>query len=266
VTPSRTSQTVAVTRSEFARPHSASGDPEAQRRLCEGMRGGNIGRLLPSLAARTRFFDEQVIGEISAGTRQVVILGAGYDDRALRFRTTGVRFFELDHPATQADKAQRLTAMNAANGPVLAPADFSRDDVSGVLAACGHDPGQRSLFICEGLLVYLDQPTCLRLLTALRARAAAGSTLAASLAVHSDGLDSARVLDVANSRRPNSAAEPWVTILPAAAHLDLLTRAGWQPARSVDAAELGTGAEPGRSLLVTAHPAEDARNPAGPAA
>jgi len=37
-----------------------------------------------------------------------VILGAGYDDRALRFRSPGVRFFELDHPDTQADK--RLTA------------------------------------------------------------------------------------------------------------------------------------------------------------
>jgi methyltransferase (TIGR00027 family) len=265
VTPSRTSQAVAVTRLEFARPHSASGDPDAQRRLCEGMSRADIGSFRPSLAARTQFFDEQVVSEISAGTRQIVILGAGYDDRAMRFRTAGVRFFEIDHPATQADKARRLTAMNVANGPVLAPGDFSSDNVNGVLAACGHDAGQRSLFICEGLLVYLDQPTCLRLLAALRARAAAGSTLAASLSVHRDGLDSARVLQVANSRRRSSAAEPWVTILPAAAYVDLLGQAGWPLARSVDAAELGTGAEPGRSLLVTAHPAGGARGAGGPA-
>jgi methyltransferase (TIGR00027 family) len=176
----------------------------------------------------------------------------------VRKRSAGVRFFELDHPGTQADKARRLTSMNAADGPVLAAADFSRDGVAGVLQACGHDAGQPTLFICEGLLVYLDQATCVRLLAALRARAAAGSTLAASLAIHGDGLDSARVLEVANSRRLTSQAEPWLTILPAAAHLGLLGRAGWQAAESVDAAELGTGAEPGRSLLVTAYPADTA--------
>jgi methyltransferase (TIGR00027 family) len=255
VNPSRTSQVVAMTRAGFERPHSADGDPGAQRRLCEGMSRADISGQVASLAARTRFFDDQVLAAIGAGTRQVVILGAGYDDRALRFRTAGVRFFELDHPATQADKAQRLQSMNATHGPFLVPADFSRDDAGDILAAHGHDAHQPSLFTCEGLLVYLDQQACVRLLAALRARAAAGSTLAASLAIHPDGLDTARVLQVANSRRRAAGAEPWLTILPAAAHLDLLAQAGWQGAGPTDAAELGTGAEPGRSLLVTAHPA-----------
>jgi methyltransferase (TIGR00027 family) len=266
LTPSRTSQAVAVTRSGFSRPHSAGGDPDAQRRLCEGMSQAAISDQLASLAARTQFFDERVLEAIGAGTRQVVILGAGYDDRALRFRTPGVRFFELDHPATQADKTRRLAAMNVADGPVLAAADFSRDDVGGVLAAAGHQASQPSLFLAEGLLVYLDQPTCLRLLIAVRARAASGSTLAASLAIHRDGLDSARVLEVANSRRRTAATEPWVTILPAALHLDLLRQAGWQAAESIDASDLGTGAEPGRSLLATAHPAAGVSAAAGAAA
>jgi hypothetical protein len=84
----------------------------------------SAGRLGPSIIARTRFFDGRVLAAISAGTGQVVILGAGYDDRALRFRSPGVRFFELDHPATQADKARRLRALRAAKpgsgGPTLA--------------------------------------------------------------------------------------------------------------------------------------------------
>ena len=255
--PSRTSQVVALTRAELSRPHSASGDPDAQRRLCRGMRPAGTGELRASLVARTRFVDEEVLEAISAGIAQVVIVGAGYDDRALRFRSPAVRFFELDHPGTQADKAARLRAMKAgpdSGGPTLAAADFRSDDVAAVLAASGHDAGRPSLFVCEGLLVYLDQPTCLRLLAALRGRAAAGSRLAASLSVHRDGLDSKRVAAVANSRRRASEAEPWVTILPAAAHLDLLREAGWHPADQVDAAQLGTGAEPGRSLLVTADP------------
>jgi methyltransferase (TIGR00027 family) len=219
------------------------------------MRPVAAGPLRPSLIARTRFFDERVLAAISAGIRQVVILGAGYDDRALRFRSPGVRFVELDHPATHADKTRRLRAMKAGpGGPALAPADFRHDDVAGILEASGQDAGQPALFLCEGLLVYLDQPTCVRLLGALRARAAAGSELAVSLATHRAGLDSAWVTAFANSRRPD-ATESWLTILPATAHLELLGQAGWQADESVDAATLGTGAEPGRSLLVTAHPA-----------
>jgi methyltransferase (TIGR00027 family) len=257
---SRTSQAVALTRAEFSRPHSPGGDPDAQRRLCRGMRPADVGSLRSSLAARTVFFDERVLAAISAGIPQIVIVGAGYDDRALRFRSPGVRFFELDHPATQADKAARLRAMGVgpgSGGPALAPADFRHDDVALTLETGGHDAAQPTLFVCEGLLVYLDQPTCIRLLAALRARAAAGSCLAVSLSVHRDGQDSARVTAVANARRRAARAEPWLTILPAPAHLDLLRRAGWRPAEPVDAARLGTGAEAGRSLLVTAEPAAD---------
>jgi methyltransferase (TIGR00027 family) len=255
--PSRTSQIVALTRARLARPHTPGGDPDAQRRLCRGMPPAGAGRHEASLTARTSFFDERVLAAISAGTAQVVILGAGYDDRALRFRSPGVRFFELDHPATQADKARRLRALPGtepgAGGPTLAPADFRDDDVGRVLEASGHDAGQPTLFLCEGLLVYLDQPTCVRLLGALSARAAAGSELAVSLATHREGLDSGRVAAVANSRRGHS-RESWLTILPAPAHLELLARSGWQASHRVDAAELSTDVEPGRSLLVTAHP------------
>jgi methyltransferase (TIGR00027 family) len=212
--------------------------------------------LRPSLEARTRFFDERVLEAISAGIRQIVILGAGYDDRALRFSSAGVRFFELDHPATQADKAARLQAIRAGSRvPTLAAADFRRDDVADVLRACGHDAGQPSLFLCEGLLVYLDRPICIRLLAGLRSRAAAGSILAASLAVHRAELDSDRVITVANARRLTGATEPWLTILPPAAHLELISEAGWAADEPVDAAQLGTGAQPGRTLLITARPA-----------
>jgi methyltransferase (TIGR00027 family) len=254
--PSRTSQVVALTRAGLERPHTPDGDPDAQRRLCRGMRPADGGRLRASLIARTQFFDEQVLAALAAGIRQVVILGAGYDDRALRFRSPGVRFFELDHPATQVDKRRRVRAVGGRDrGPVLAAADFRRDDVSAVLQASGHAADQPTLFLCEGLLVYLDRPACLRLLSAARASAAEGSELAASLATHREGEDSAQVAAIANSRRRSSAEEPWLTILPATAHRELLGEAGWAVERSVDAARLGTGAEPGRSLLVTARPA-----------
>src|SRR5450755_4320809 len=214
--PSKTSQAVAVVRAELQRPHTQDGDATAQARLCAGMPAV---RALPQrahLAARTQFFDEQVLAALDGGIRQVVILGAGYDDRALRFRAPGSTYFELDHPVTQADKRRRLLRMRA--------------DLGGLtLAAAGHDVRQASLFICEGLLVYLDQEAFVGLLSALRSRAAPGSRLAVSLAIHPDGLDSDVVVAQANARRPNGAAEPWRTILPAAAQLRLIGRAGWSP-------------------------------------
>ncbi|HET7018461.1 MAG TPA: SAM-dependent methyltransferase [Streptosporangiaceae bacterium] len=268
MTPSRTSQAVAVTRAGFARSHSPAGDPDAQRRLCAGMRAPVLGHLEASLEARTIFFDGQVVEAISSGVRQIVILGAGYDDRALRFRTPGVRFFEVDHPNTQQDKRSRLAKLPQAGlaGPVLVAADFRVDALPEVLAAAGHDRAEATLFLCEGLLVYLDEQATIGLLDGALAAAGPGSSLAASLAVHADGLDSAEVLAVANARRRTAEAEPWLTILPADAQVALLSRAGWRVTTSVDAADLGTGAEPGRSLLVTSQCSPGGLPPEPPAA
>jgi methyltransferase (TIGR00027 family) len=255
--PSRTSQAVALTRAGLDRPHSADGDPAAQRALCAGMTFSPPPWLRPGIEARTRFVDQQVLAAIAAGVRQIVICGAGYDDRALRFRSDGVRYFELDHPDTQADKARLLRAMGAtAPGVTLAAADFRTDDVGAMLERCGHDRDVPSLFICEGLLVYLDQLTGHRLLAGLAARAAEDSVMAASLATHADGLNSAEVAAAANARRRTGDAEPWRTILPTAQHMTMLERAGWVVTgiadSSIPAADVSDGR---RSILVTAKPA-----------
>lgn len=251
--PSVTSQAVALTRLGLRRPHSPDGDPDAQRKLCEGMAVRPPAWLVPNIAARTRFIDEQVLSAIAAGVRQVVICGAGYDDRALRFRAPGVRFFELDQPATQADKAARLAAIGERSAPTLVPADFRTDDVADVLARAGHAVGQPSLFVCEGLLVYLDRATCRRLLSALAGRSAAGSVLAATLSTHEEGPDSAEVVAAANKMRRTAAAEPWRTILPAGEYLAVLAESGWVVAATEWAPS--SSAEPSygrRGLLVRA--------------
>jgi methyltransferase (TIGR00027 family) len=254
--PSRTSQAVALTRVGLDRPHSPEGDPNAQRRLCEDMRFSVPDWLLPGIEARTRFIDDQVMRAISGGIRQIVICGAGYDDRALRFRTSGVRFFELDHPATQADKARLLRSIGAGPPAVtLAEADFRNDDAGVVLDRAGHKAGLPTLFICEGLLVYLDRGTCHALLAALARRAAEGSVLAVSMATHVEGLDSGEVASAANMRRRTGEAEPWQTILPAAEHQELLEQAGWSVTTTqwspVPASDVAHGRQ---SLLATAEP------------
>jgi methyltransferase (TIGR00027 family) len=206
------------------------------------------------LRARTAFFDAQVTAAVAGGQCQVVVLGAGYDDRALRFRTPGSRFFEVDHPATQRDKRLRLEATGLdLDGPTLVPADFRTDDVAAALERAGHRAELPTLVLAEGLLVYLDATAVVDLLGAVRARAGTGSTLAASLAVHPEGVDSAWVTTRANAARPGAAAEPWRTILSPSDHVALLERSGWTVTESVDDATLDAEA-PGRSLFVVARP------------
>lgn len=252
--PSVTSQAVALTRARLNRPHSVDGDPHAQDALCAGMQFSPPGWLEPSIAARTKFIDAQVQRAIGAGFCQVVICGAGYDDRALRFRTSGVRFFELDHPATQEDKARLLGELGAAAADVtLASVDFRHDDVGAVLERAGHKATEPSLFVAEGLLVYLEQLVCERLIAVLAERAAPGSVLAVSLATHADGHNSAEVVTSANSRRRTAAAEPWLTILPVAEQVALLTKAGWRVTTTEWAQAAAADVSHGRrSLLVAA--------------
>src|SRR5690349_9019109 len=61
------------------------------------------------IALRTATIDSAVREAIAGGTRQLVILGAGYDGRAWRLdELARVKVFELDHPATQGDKRARV--------------------------------------------------------------------------------------------------------------------------------------------------------------
>ncbi len=252
---SRSAQAVAALRVQFERPHTPDGDPDAQRRMCAGMHPARSSWARSHVLARTRFVDGAVLDALARGVMQVVIVGAGYDDRALRFRSPQVRFFEVDHPATQADKRRRLRAIAArSDGLSLVPADVRRDDVSRALAAAGHDPGRASLFVCEGLLVYLERSVIAALLATLAAAAGTGSALAVTLAVHREGHDSHRVIATAGTRRPSPPAEPWLTILSLSEQLGLLHDAGWCEQRTLD--ELGlaaAGVGPG-SAFVLAHP------------
>ena len=215
------------------------------------MRPGRAVRLHEHLRARTAFFDRVVLDALGSGIDQVVIVGAGYDDRALRFRSPGVRFFEVDHPRTQAHKRRRLRRFSEGL-PVLVPVDLEHDSIATSLAEAGHSAATPTLFICEGLLVYLEAEKITELLSGLSARAASGSELAASLATHAPELPTHAVLHAANAARRTARQESWRTILPRDAHLELLRRAGWTEVEVVDDADLRPTAPRGRSLLVRA--------------
>jgi len=241
------------------RPSTPEGRPDADVALARSlghMRPLPRGAMHEYLVARTAFFDRAVLDALASGLTQVVIVGAGYDGRALRFSRPGVRFFELDHPVTQADKRRRLAALGDLHSPIVfAPADFTTDDVAEALETAGHDASRDSLFLCEGVLLYLEEAVIVRLLGGLRARATAGSVLALNIPVpaeHASALGlRRRVLNLV----VRMAGEPPRTALTRDEALELVGRAGWVPRRVADPADLNPRAHPGHALLVEAVPA-----------
>jgi methyltransferase (TIGR00027 family) len=136
------------------------------------------GGLQRYVAARHRVMDELLVRFAGSASGQVVILGAGLDTRAWRFgpEHPGVPFFEVDFPATQAEKRRRLGGDRVAGpGPVFTPVDFERDDVAVALVRAGLDPGRPSLFIWEGVTMYLTLDAIRATLARISAIAAAGS-------------------------------------------------------------------------------------------
>jgi len=110
-------------------------------------------------ALRTRYIDDCVTRALARGTRQVVILGAGLDTRASRIRRHGVRFFELDQPASQSDKHERLSRFEGypMDAATFVPCDFERDDFVQLLDAAGHDRRTPTCFVWEGVIYYLAE-------------------------------------------------------------------------------------------------------------
>jgi len=103
------------------------------------------------MQVRTRLIDDAVRGFVAAGGRQLVVLGAGYDCRALRLtELAGARVMEVDHPATQRHKRAVLDRLGV-HAPVQYLAwDFEThpmDDLPGALADAGHDAAAQTLTI-----------------------------------------------------------------------------------------------------------------------
>jgi methyltransferase (TIGR00027 family) len=111
---------------------------------------------------RTRHFDEILLSESRTGVEQVVLLGAGYDSRAFRFRDAlrAVKVFEIDHPGTQARKLCMLARSKEsipANVTYI-PVDFNRQSLREALFDHGFSARRKTLFMWEGVSYYLPRP------------------------------------------------------------------------------------------------------------
>ncbi|MFF7144546.1 class I SAM-dependent methyltransferase [Streptomyces nodosus] len=177
-------------------------DDEAARRRRRGVAF--------SIVIRTKFLDELLQQASASGVRQVVLLGAGMDSRA--FRTDwpeGTRLFEVDTAAPLDFKASVLRQERAvARCERITVAVDLREDWPGALAAAGHDPAVPTVWIAEGLLIYLPEDAVELLLARIGAQSAPGSRM--GLTLGSRGVIERFGADAA----PGSAASMWVSETP----------------------------------------------------
>jgi methyltransferase (TIGR00027 family) len=129
---------------------------------------------------RTLAIDRAVTRAVERGIRQCVLLGAGLDTRAHRLEAlSAVRTFELDHPATQTEKRRRMTSAGLSRADlVYVPIDFQRESLAEVLEAAGHDAHAPTMWIWEGVTMYLPAAATRATLEQVARRSAPSSQLA----------------------------------------------------------------------------------------
>jgi methyltransferase (TIGR00027 family) len=133
-----------------------------------------------TVAVRTRYIDDALGDALRDGVDQVVILGAGFDCRALRIRGIDrVPVFEVDHPVTQARKKVVVVRCLGGLPPhiTLVPIDFTTHSLDTVMPAAGYRSGSRTFFICEGVTHYLSEPAVDALFRFVAGSAAGGSRM-----------------------------------------------------------------------------------------
>ncbi len=186
------------------------------------------------VCARSRYAEEVLADAVAAGVDQLVVLGAGLDTFAYRNPYAGLRVVEVDHPATQAWKVERLADAGIAvpESVVHAAVDFERQDPLDVLGAEGVDLARPTLFWWLGLTPYLTGPaveTTLRRLGSLPS-----SAVVLDHAVPLD--DAAEGADLMRRRREAVArlGEPWISAYAYPELAELALRSGFTEVRPED--------------------------------
>ncbi len=122
---------------------------------------GPLRGLRASVAVRSRLAEDAWEAARARGVRQYVILGAGYDTFACRTDDRESRIFEVDHPATQAQKCARLAGAGlvAPDNCVFVPLDFTASSLAAALYAAGFRREEPAFFSWLGVTMYLPEAT-----------------------------------------------------------------------------------------------------------
>lgn len=128
--------------------------------------------------SRTRRFDSLIAGR-AAEVDQFVVLGAGLDTRFYGpLAKQGLAMFELDKAANQRAKCEALKQAGLdANHVRYIEVDFAQPEWIASLTSSSFDPSLKTIFLWEGVTLYLSESDVRATLAAIKANAAAGSVV-----------------------------------------------------------------------------------------
>ena len=136
-------------------------DDETRARLDETAADPSLRPWRLFIAARSRFSEDTLAGCVARDVRQAVVLGAGLDTFSLRnpHAGQGVRVFEVDYPATQTWKRERLkqAGLPVPTSLTFAPVDFERQSLADGLKTAGFQADRPGFFQWLGVVPYLTR-------------------------------------------------------------------------------------------------------------
>ena len=135
------------------------------RRIARKRERSTVPGIVAHYALRKHAIEQAVRSAIDGGCRQLVIVGAGYDSLGARIAEEKIAtVYELDWPATQVLKRSVVEAANVDVRFVFT--DLAKDGVAAPLASTDRfDPEVPTVFVLEGVLMYLAKPVACQVLT-----------------------------------------------------------------------------------------------------
>ena len=198
---------------------------ESQLRT-DPQRYGRNRALRASVAVRSRYAEDQLQAAVARGVGQYVILGAGLDTFAYRnpHPESQLRVFEVDHPATQSWKRERLreAAIAIPDSLRFAPIDFERQTLADGLAHAGFNAAEPAFFSLLGVAIYLTTPALMETLRFV-ASLPGGTEIVFSYSVPASLLsDAQKAARESSARAVLQIGEPWISFYePATLEADL---------------------------------------------
>jgi methyltransferase (TIGR00027 family) len=196
-----------------------------------------------AIVARARFVEDLVAERSEAGTHQYVILGAGLDTFVQRNPAAGshLRVFEIDEPATQAWKSERLVELGygVPDWQRFVPVDFE----AGVswhdqLLASEFNDASPAVVASTGVSMYLTRDAVVSTLRQV-ATLAPGSTVAMSFLLPLESLNVEEEHSARGAARGAQAeGTPWMSFFTPEQMLEMANAAGLVDARHVPGSAL----------------------------
>jgi methyltransferase (TIGR00027 family) len=191
--------------------HDSIADTEADALVDAWLRDSSA---FATVITRSRYAEDALHSAVVRGFTQYVLVGAGFDSYALRAppESAHVNIFEVDHPATQSLKRQRIREceLSVRESVHFLAADLSRESLSSVLAKSSFESTKPAFFSWLGVTTYLTREANLESLRSIANSAAVGSELVFTY-VDQKVFDGNELTSSALGKRVASIGEPFLS-------------------------------------------------------